>query len=94
MKEILLVESIVFDHTRKLIHHGIFNKLNDKQFSLLYIALLRDISSNATFDLLRLWREADFSRSHLKYKLLTDTNSILKKYGMPLLDENFCLEEI
>jgi hypothetical protein len=88
------MESIVFDHTRKLIHHGIFNKLTDEQFSNLYITLLRDISSKATFDLLRLWRKADFSRSHLKYKLLSDTNLILKKYGMPILEEKYSLEEI
>ena len=89
----LTMESTIFAHTRKLIQHGIFNRLSDVQFSQLYIILLREYSNQSIAELFKLWMKADFSQCHLKYQLMSDTNSILKEYNMPQLEENLHLEE-
>lgn len=76
----------IYFHTRKLIQHGIFHSLNNKQVSEIYIALLSENSQKAEAILLKWWRLGDFYATVNNLKLLEQTNNLLKTFNQPLID--------
>jgi hypothetical protein len=82
--------SIISSHTRKLLQAGVFDCLPDEFISRVHHLLLYpELSEKEYSVIIHCWRKGNYCLGFSTMQLLQETNQILSRLGMPLIEEDF-----